>query len=94
MFYQCESPINDYDKYGNYFTLNSNVIKSQSSFNIFYKTFTNDNFLKIPIKIKRDEQNKISNNLFLFPEWLIENNISKDVNKNLINYYKPKINIE
>ena len=93
MFYQCESPINDYDKYGNYFTLNSNVIKSQSSFNIFYKTFTNDNFLKIPIKIKRDEQNKISNNLFLFPEWLIENNISKDVNKNLINYYKPKINI-
>ena len=95
MFYQCESPINDYSNYSNYFTLNSNIIKNQKSFQEFYEKFNKDTFLQSPIKIKRDEQHKLSYFYFDFPDWLHRKNISDDnsqsPNSNLaLNYSLPE----
>jgi len=95
MFYQCESPINDYSNYSNYFTLNSNIIKNQKSFQEFYEKFNKDTFLQSPIKIKRDEQHKLSYFYFDFPDWLHRKNISDDNNRspnsNLdLNYSLPE----
>ena len=81
MFYQCESPINDYSNYSNYFTLNSNIIKNQKSFQEFYEKFNKNTFLQSPIKIKRDEQHKLSYFYFDFPDWLHRKNISDDNNQ-------------
>ena len=95
MFYQCESPINDYSNYSNYFTLNSNIIKNQKSFQEFYEKFNKNKFLQSPIKIKRDEQHKLSYFYFDFPDWLHQKNISDDNNQNpntnIVLYYSlPK----
>ena len=95
MFYQCESPINDYSNYSNYFTLNSNIIKNQKSFQEFYEKFNKDTFLQSPIKIKRDEQHKLSYFYFDFPDWLHRKNISDDNNRSLnsnldLNYSLPE----
>jgi len=94
MFYQCESPINDYSNYSNYFTLNSNIIKNQKSFQEFYEKFNKNKFLQSPIKIKRDEQHKLSYFYFDFPDWLHQKNIddnNQGPDSNIILYYSlPK----
>ena len=74
MFYQCESPINDYNKYSNYFTL-LNMVKDQITFTNFCNEFTNNNFLQNPIEPNIKDKNKIFNINFKFSEWLYENNM-------------------
>ena len=75
MFYQCESPINDYNTYSNYFTL-SKIIKDQTAFINFCNDFSNNNFLQSPIEPKIKDQNKLSSTIyFKFPKWLYEDNL-------------------
>ena len=75
MFYQCESPINDYNTYSNYFTL-SKIIKDQTTFINFCNDFSNNNFLQSPIEPKIKDQNKLSTTIyFKFPNWLYEDNL-------------------
>ena len=92
MFYQCESPLNDYEKYSNYFTLSN--IKDQTSFINFCNEFSNNNFLHNLIKPKAIEQNKIFNIYFEFPEWLYENNFENIRNSNYFFNYDYKNNVE
>ena len=93
MFYQCESPINDYEKYSNYFTLSN--IKDQTSFINFCNEFSNYNFLHNLIKPKAiEQQNKIFNIYFEFPEWLYDNFFVNCDNKYYLDYgYKNNIDI-
>ena len=72
MFYQSESPLNDYDKYSDYFTL-SNMLKNQVTFTNFCNEFSNNNFLQNPIVPSPKEKNKIYNIYFELPYWLYEN---------------------
>ena len=87
LFYQCESPINDYDKYSNYFTLNPKFLKSEQIFKNQCDELTNHQFLKIPIRTKKDNKNK-NNLLFLLPNWIQDNNNTNN-NKNKINDNYP-----
>ena len=72
-FYQCESPLDDYSKYSNYFTF-FNILKVQLNFINVCDYFSNEKFLENPIEIF-DELNK----KFIFPEWIYENNISEKI---------------
>ena len=71
-FYQCESPINDYSKYSNYFTF-FNVLKNQINFINTSDYFTDDKFLENPTKIINE-----FNKNFKFPEWIFINNIPEN----------------
>ena len=51
MFYQCESPMNEYNKYSSYLTL-SNMIKDQTTFINFCNEFSNNSFLENLIEPK------------------------------------------
>ena len=94
MFYQCETPLNDYDKYSNYFTL-SNIIKDQTTFINFCNKFTNNNFLQNPIEPKIKEQNKLFNTIyFKFPEWLYEDNLPNNNFKCNNFYYDNEIELK
>ena len=93
-FYQCESHINDYSKYSNYFTF-FNILKNQINFINVCDYFTNDKFLENPIKIINE-----FNKNFNFPEWIFKNNIPENTaifvdNKSKINigyfYSLPKL---
>ena len=86
MFYQCESPMNEYNKYSNYLTL-SNMIKDQTTFINFCNEFSNNNFLENLIEPKIVEQNKINNIYFNFPEWLYKNNLPTKKN---YDFYEKK----
>ena len=86
MFYQCESPMNEYNKYSNYLTL-SNMVKDQTTFINFCNEFSNNNFLENLIEPKIVEQNKINNIYFKFPEWLYKNNLP---HKKYYNIYEKK----
>ena len=86
IFYQCESPINDYAKYTNYFTFSfSNFLKSNITFTNVCDYFTNDNFLKNPIELEENNKN------FKLPYWLYKNNIAE--NYKYVDYYHSKIQI-
>ena len=87
LFYQCESPINDYDNYSNYFTLSPNFLKNEEIFKNQCGELTNHQFLKIPIRTKKDNKNK-NNLLFLMPSWIQDNNNINN-NKNKINDNYP-----
>lgn len=91
IFYQCESPINDYDKYSNYFTFSHILKTNQLTFTNFCDEFSNNEFLKNPLKYKREEQNKMTNTYFKLPEWLNENNIPENNDRNYINCYYPNL---
>ena len=92
IFYQCESPINDYDKYCSYFTF-SHILKiNQLTFTNFCDEYSNNDFLKNPPKLKKDEQNKNFNIYFEFPKWLTENNISDD-DDNCFNCSETNLNL-
>ena len=93
-FYQCESPINDYSKYSNYFTF-FNVLKNQINFINTSDYFTDDKFLENPTKIINE-----FNKNFKFPEWIFINNtpenaetfVDKQSKVNIINFYSlPKL---
>ena len=88
LFYQCESPINDYNNYSNYFTLNPKFLKSDQIFKNQCSEITNNQFLKFPIKTKKDNKNK-NNLLFLLPNWIQDNNNNTNNNKNIINDNYP-----
>ena len=68
-FYQCESPLNDYFKYSNYFTF-FNILKNNTTFIDICDYFSNNKFLENPSKII-DENNKE----LRFPDWIYLNNI-------------------
>ena len=68
-FYQCESPINDYSKYSNYFTF-FNILKNNITFLNICDYFTNDKFLENPLKII----NEVNKDLRL-SDWIYKNNL-------------------
>ena len=78
-FYQCESPINDYENYSNYFTLNPRFLKSEQIFKNKCNEITNNQFLKNPIKIKKDPKNK-NNLIFSLPNWIEDNDKNNKMN--------------
>ena len=80
-FYQCESPINDFDNYSNYFTLSSKFLKDKEIFRNHCDNLTNFHFLNSPIQLKKDPKNK-TNFIFNFPEWIQENNKNNQINEN------------
>ena len=81
-FYQCESPINDYENYSSYFTLSPKFLKNDQIFKNQCGEITNHQFLKSPIMTKRDPKNK-SNLLFALPNWIEEKNENnKKINDN------------
>ena len=84
-FYQCESHINDYSKYSNYFTF-FNILKNQINFINVCDYFTNDKFLENPTKIINE-----FNKNFNFPEWIFKNNIPENTEIFVDN--KSKINV-
>ena len=49
-FYQCESPLNDYSKYSNYFTF-FNILKNNTTFLDICDYFSNNQFLENPLNI-------------------------------------------
>ena len=73
LFYQCESPIEDYENYSSYFTLSPDFLKDKNAFKKDINEITNNNFLKSPIQVRSDPKNK-SNIIFDLPTWIQENN--------------------
>jgi hypothetical protein len=87
VFYQCESPIDDINKYSNYFTLDSKILEKSEDFKKKCNELTNDKFLASPIMIKKEIQNKTNKSLEL-PNWIspdsneINNQIQNCANSN------------
>ena len=84
-FYQCESPIDNYLIYSNYFTF-FETLKNPKTFNNICDFFSNNKFLENHLTIEKD-----SNIFFLLPEWIYENNISDENEK--YEYYQDRINV-
>ena len=80
IFYQNESPINNYDTYNSYFTLSKKILENQNLFIDYFNKITQDEYFKFPIKTIYDTSSKIS--IFQFPIW-----ISNNKNKNLGKYF-------
>ena len=91
LFYQCETPINDYDNYSSYFTFNPEFLHDEKKFKKECNELSNNKFLSNPIEIHRDP--KIKNNLvFEFPKWIQDNKINQNYpydtdEKNIPNYF-------
>ena len=83
MFYQSESPIEDIDNYGNYFTLKKDILKNEQIFKHFCNVLSYDNFLATPIMIKKDVRSKIVLS-FALPFWITNDIIIKQ--KHNLNY--------
>ena len=80
IFYQSESPINNYDIYNSYFTLSKKILSNQNLFIDYFSKITQEEYFKFPIKTYYDVSSKVS--LFQFPNW-----ISNNKNKNLGKYF-------
>ena len=82
VFYQCETPITDYDNYSNYFTLNPKFLQNEKIFESECNEIARKKFLSYPIEINRDP--KIKNNLiFELPKWIFDNNNKENkINQN------------
>ena len=78
LFYQCESPIEDFENYSSYFTLSPDFLKDKNNFKNESNEITNNNFLKSPIQVKSDPKNK-TNIIFDLPTWIQD---SKNNNQN------------
>ena len=77
LFYQCETPINDYNNYSNYFTLSPKFLQDEKIFKKECNEISNNKFLSNPIEIYRDP--KIKNNLvFDLPKWIKDNKINQN----------------
>ena len=72
LFYQCESPIEDFENYSSYFTLSPDFLKDKNVFKNESNEITNNNFLKSPIQVKSDPKNK-TNIIFDLPTWIQDN---------------------
>ena len=72
LFYQCESPIEDFENYSSYFTLSPDFLKDKNVFKNESNEITNNNFLKNPIQVKSDPKNK-TNIIFDLPTWIQDN---------------------
>ena len=68
LFYQCETPKNDYENYNNYFTLDPKFLQDEQKFKDECNELTNNQFLSNPIKLYKDPKNK-NNYIFQLPEW-------------------------
>ena len=80
VFYQCETPINEYKTYSDYFTLNPEILKNEEIFTNECNEISKDQFLNSPIMIERNKKNK--NNLyFKLPNWIQNNNHSNNINE-------------
>ena len=73
LFYQCESPFDDFENYSSYFTLSPDFLKDKNIFKNESNEITNNNFLKSPIQVKSDPKNK-TNIIFDLPTWIQNNN--------------------
>ena len=73
LFYQCESPIGDFENYSSYFTLSPDFLKDKNAFKSESNEITNNNFLKSPIQVKADPKNK-TNIIFDLPTWIQDSN--------------------
>ena len=91
LFYQCETPINDYDNYSSYFTLSPKFLQNEEIFNNECNEIANHKFLIYPIEIIKDPNNK-SNYIFDYPKWIKENN-ENNLNPNYPYDTDEKINI-
>ena len=78
LFYQCESPFDDFENYSSYFTLSPDFLKDKNIFKNESSEITNNNFLKSPIQVKSDPKNK-TNIIFDLPTW-IQNNSNDNQN--------------
>ena len=91
LFYQCETPINDYNNYSNYFTLSPKFLLDEKIFKKECNEISNNKFLSNPIEIYRDP--RIKNNLvFDLPKWIKDNKINQNYpydtdEKSLPNYF-------
>ena len=68
-FYQCESSINDYNRYSSYFTF-VNMLKNNVNFLNICDYYSNNEFLENPIEFVTD-----SNKYLEFPCWIYKYNI-------------------
>ena len=84
-FYQCESPINDYNKYTNYFTF-FDILKNDYTFINVCTYFANEKFLETPLEVSKD-----SNKYIDLPEWIYDDNAYQ--NAELVSCYQTSINI-
>lgn len=91
LFYQCETPINDYDNYSSYFTLSPKFLQNEEIFNNECNEIANHRFLTYPIEIIKDPNNK-SNYIFDYPKWIKENN-ENNLNPNYPYDTDEKINL-
>ena len=82
VFYQCESPIDDINKYSNYFTLNSKILEKSEEFKNKCNELTHNKFLESPIMIKREIKNKTTKFLEL-PNWISPD--SNEINNQIQN---------
>ena len=82
IFYQCESPIDDINKYSNYFTLDCKILEKSEDFKKKCNELTNDKFLASPIMIKKEIQNKTNKSLEL-PNWISPD--SNEINNQIQN---------
>ena len=73
LFYQCESPIEDFENYSSYFTLSPDFLKDKNAFKKESNDIANNNFLKSPIQVKPDPKNK-TNIIFDLPTWIQDSN--------------------
>lgn len=73
LFYQCESPIEDFENYSSYFTLSPDFLKDKNAFKKESNDIANNNFLKSPIQVKPDPKNK-TNIIFDLPIWIQDSN--------------------
>ena len=73
LFYQCESPIEDFENYSSYFTLSPDFLKDKNTFKKESNDIANNNFLKSPIQVKPDPKNK-TNIIFDLPIWIQDSN--------------------
>ena len=81
LFYQSETPINDYQNYNNYFTLNPKFLVNENIFKNECDELAFNKFLHHPIELKRDS--KIKTNLnFQLPQWIQDNNEENKLNQN------------
>ena len=77
LFYQCETPINDFNNYSSYFTLSPEILQNETFFKKECNEISNNKFLSNPIEIHRNP--KIKNNLtFDLPKWIQDNKINQN----------------
>ena len=86
VFYQCESPVDDFNNYSDYFTLDPEFFNNEEIFRNKCNELSDNHFLSSPIMTKKEVQSKANILSFELPNWISNDNHEN----NEENYYKKK----